>query len=120
MSGLTIKSFGTPDEVRPFTGMGHADVVNLGPNIAMRGVFEPGWKWKEHVAPLAETHSCEAPHLLYCISGRMKIVMDDGAEGEIGPGDTARIEPGHDAWVVGDETCEVIDFGGFIDYAKKA
>jgi hypothetical protein len=49
----------------------------------------------------------------------MKIVMDDGSEGEIGAGDTARIEPEHDAWVVGDETCEIIDFGGFTGYAKK-
>jgi hypothetical protein len=118
MSGLNIKSFSAPDEVRPFVAMGHADVVDLGQCIAMRGVFEPGWKWKEHLGPLAETHTCQAPHLLYCVSGRMKVVMEDGTEGEFGAGDVARIEPGHDAWVVGEETCEVIDFGGFMDYAK--
>jgi hypothetical protein len=48
----------------------------------------------------------------------MKIVHDDGTEGEIGPGDVAAIQPGHDAWVVGDESCVSIDFGGYAQYAK--
>jgi hypothetical protein len=30
------------------------------------------------------------------LSGRMKVVMDDGTEGEAGPGDVVRIEPGDD------------------------
>jgi hypothetical protein len=29
------------------------------------------------------------------------------------------IPPGHDAWVVGNETVVVIDFQGFGNYAKK-
>ncbi|MGB0026127.1 MAG: hypothetical protein WBP64_04755 [Nitrososphaeraceae archaeon] len=35
----------------------------------------------------------------------MKVRMDDGTEVEAGPGDTAVIPPGHNAWVVGDEPC---------------
>jgi hypothetical protein len=27
--------------------------------------------------------------------------------------------PGHDAWVLGDEPCVVIDWQGFADYAKR-
>jgi hypothetical protein len=26
--------------------------------------------------------------------------------------------PGHDAWIVGDEPCVLIDWQGFADYAK--
>ena len=48
----------------------------------------------------------------------MKIVMDDGEEMEFGPGDFAIVPPGHDAWIVGDELCVVIDWQGFADYAK--
>jgi hypothetical protein len=55
----------------------------------------------------------------YCISGRMKVFMDDGSEGECGPGDVVAIPPGHDAEVVGDEPCVFIDFGEFGDYAKR-
>ena len=49
----------------------------------------------------------------------MKVVMNDATEGEIGPGDMAAIEPGHDAWVVGDEPCVAVDFGSISQYAKK-
>jgi hypothetical protein len=27
--------------------------------------------------------------------------------------------PGHDAWIVGDDPCVVIDWQGFADYAKR-
>jgi hypothetical protein len=40
----------------------------------------------------------------------MKVIMDDGTEGETGPGDTAIIPPGHNAWVVGTDPCVAIDF----------
>jgi hypothetical protein len=36
-------------------------------------------------------------------SGRLAIKHEDGTELEIGPGEAYVIEPGHDAWVVGDE-----------------
>jgi hypothetical protein len=35
---------------------------------------------------------------------------EDGSEGDVGPGDTYVIEPGHDAWVVGDETFVAYEF----------
>jgi uncharacterized cupin superfamily protein len=53
------------------------------------------------------------------ISGRIKIVMDDGSEEEFGPSDTAVIPPGHNAWVIGDEPVVAIDFTGLRDYAKE-
>ena len=36
-------------------------------------------------------------------SGRIGVQHEDGTEVEIGPGEAYVIEPGHDAWVVGDE-----------------
>ena len=43
-------------------------------------------------------------------SGRMHVIHDDGSEGEIGPGEAYVIEPGHDAWVVGDEPMVGFEF----------
>jgi uncharacterized cupin superfamily protein len=57
--------------------------------------------------------------MAYFVSGRMKAVMDDGQELEFGPGDVMWLPPGHDAWVVGDEQCVIVDFGGYGDYAKQ-
>jgi len=56
--------------------------------------FEPGWRWSEHVKPMAGTDSCQAAYVGFVISGRMKIVMDDGETAEIGPGDVMSAAPG--------------------------
>ena len=120
MAGIEVKNVNSPDEVRQFSGNGHANVLQLGGHPVLYGTFEPGWRWSENIKPLAGTDTCEATHLLYCISGRMKVVMDDGSEGEVGPGDVMSIAPGHDAWVVGDEACVAVDFGGYAQYAKPS
>jgi hypothetical protein len=117
---MESRSFDSPEEVRPFTDKGAAEVVTLAGSTVLKGRFEPGWRWSEHVRPIAGTDSCQSPHLLYVLSGRMHMRMDDGAEGEVGPNEAVRIEPGHDAWVVGDEACVVVDFGASPSYARPA
>jgi len=121
MAGLAVKNFDSPDEVRPFEGKGEGRVVDVDGHVVGKGVFEPGWRWSNNVKPIANTDSCQAPHLVYCVSGRMTVRMDDGTELEIGPGDAASIAPGHDAWVdEGGEPCVMIDFGGFSKYAQRS
>jgi hypothetical protein len=117
-SKLVVKRGKTPDETRPFAAHGHAEMSKIGDASVLRGVFEPGWKWSADVAPIAGTKSCQAPHLGYVLSGRMRIRTDDGAEDEVGPGDFFRVAPGHDAWVIGNEACVMVDFGGYEQYAK--
>jgi Cupin domain len=117
---LEIKSFDSPDETRPFADKGSAAAVSLASGTALKGTFEPGWRWSEHVKPLAGTDSCQTTHLGYVLSGRMHVVMNDGTEGECGPGDAVSIPPGHDAWTVGDEPCVLVDFGQVGDYAKRS
>jgi mannose-6-phosphate isomerase-like protein (cupin superfamily) len=121
VAGLEAKNVDSPDETRMFAAHGHIDVVNVGGVAAMRGVFEPGWKWSVDVKPIAKTDSCQATHMGYVISGRMKVVMDDGTEAEAAPGDVVHIAPGHDAWIVGSESCVMIDFGANVgQYAKPS
>jgi hypothetical protein len=45
--------------------------------------------------------------------------MNDGSEQDIGPGMVAAIPPGHDAEVLGDETCVMLDFGEVAEYARR-
>lgn len=118
MATLEAKSIDKPDERRDFPG-GHLDMVTLGGKPVGRATFEPGWRWSESVKPIAGTESCEFFHSGYLLSGRMHVRMNDGTELEVGPGDAVVIPPGHDAWIVGDATCVMIDFGGdAADYAK--
>lgn len=111
------KSLAQPDDKRSFD-KGRVELVTMGDVTFGRATLEPGWKWSTCVKPLVQTKSCEAPHLQYHISGRLHVVMDDGAEQEFGPGDVSLIPPGHDAWVVGQESVVVIDISGMRDYAK--
>jgi Cupin domain len=117
MAGIETKSFESPDETRNFHAHGHAEVVEINGKTVLRSEFEPGWNWKEDIGPIAGTDTCQTHHFGYCVSGRMKVVMDDGTEMEMGPGDLVEIQPGHDAQVVGDETCVFIDFGDVSKYA---
>jgi EutQ-like cupin domain len=114
-----VKNFDSPDETRPFEGKGQAEIVNIADGVVGKGVFEPGWKWSENVKPIAQTDSCQAHHIGYCISGAMTVHMDDGTTFEIAAGDVFDIPPGHDAEITGDEACVQLDWGGFAKYAKR-
>ena len=116
---IEVKNFDAPDEARPFESHGHVKLVNVGGREIGYAVFEPGWTWRDHVKPLSGTQSCEFPHFLYVISGRMRIVMDDGTEVELRAGDVAKIPPGHDGEVIGDKPCITVDLAeDDADYAK--
>ena len=120
MAGIEIRRFEAPDETRPFEAHGRVELVTIGGREIGRGTFEPGWRWSQDVKPIAQTDSCEFAHLGYVVSGRMRVLMDDGSEGTIGPGDVFAIAPGHDAEVVGDEPCVMIDVGEEdAEYAKR-
>ena len=116
---LEAKSLDTPDEKRSFEH-GDMHVVTVAGATIGRAVFNPGWKWSHDVKPIAGTESCEAPHTGYVISGHLHVKMDDGTEAEAGPGDAFVISPGHDAWVVGDEPCTMLDWSGSANYAKPS
>lgn len=121
MAGAEKKDFGQADETRQFQGdKGRVELVNIGGGVVGKATFEPGWKWSEHVKPIAGTDSCQAAHLAYVVSGRQVVKMDDGTETEVGPGDLVHIPAGHDGWVVGDEPCVLIDFAGMANYAKPS
>jgi hypothetical protein len=49
-------------------------------------------------------------HLGVVLSGRLHVVHTDGSETDLGPGDIYNIEPGHDAWVVGEEPAVGVEF----------
>ena len=109
-NGMQKKNIDTsPDETRTFEH-GELKTATVGDFKVARMSLEPGWKWSENIKPIAGTDSCQVEHNGLLLSGRIKVVMDDGSEMEIGPGDTYVIPPGHDAWVVSDEPASGIEF----------
>ena len=111
------KNFGAADETRSFD-YGRVDLLNIAGSEIGRLTLEPGWKWSDHVKPMAGTDLCEAPHFQYHVSGVLHVVMADGTEFDAHPGDVTALPHGHDAWVVGDEPAVVVDWWGASDYAR--
>jgi hypothetical protein len=102
MAGVEARGFESPDETRT-PEKTRVDVVRMTGTTAARFTFEPGWRWSECVKPVAGTDSCQARHVGVVHTGRLGVRHDDGSEVELAPGDAYVIEPGHDAWVIGDE-----------------
>ncbi|MEP7179274.1 MAG: nuclear transport factor 2 family protein [Pseudonocardiales bacterium] len=109
MAEVLISNLERDGETRPFAAHGHAVVGSAGGEAVLRGVFEPGWRWSADIAPIAGTATCQTRHLGYVLSGRMQIKLEDGREAVIEAGDLFDLPAGHDAWVLGDEPCVMID-----------
>jgi hypothetical protein len=117
MSVAEHKRFANPDETRTFE-RGKLELVEIGGATIGRLTLQPGWRWSQHVKPIAGTDWCEAPHFQYQVSGRLHIQMADGRELESGPGDVTALPQGHDAWVEGDEPVVLVDWWGASNYAR--
>lgn len=111
-------SIDSATEVRDFP-KGRVEVVTVGTCTLSRSTMQPGWRWSECVKPIAGTASCQVQHDGYAISGALRVRLDDRSEIDVAPGDAYSIAPGHDAWVVGDEPCVVVDFGMSPTYASS-
>lgn len=104
----------TPEKTR-------VETLNVGSTKVARLTAQPGWVWKECIAPVAGTDSCQAHHLGVVQSGTLFVQHDDGSEETITTGDVYECKPGHQAQVVGEEPCVMIEFDSSTasDYAKE-
>jgi hypothetical protein len=103
MAGVEARDFSAPDETRA-PDKTTVEIVRMGGTSASRLTLEPGWKWSDCVKPVVGTDSCQMHHVGVVQSGTMHVVHDDGTEQDIAAGQAYVIAPGHDAWVVGDES----------------
>jgi uncharacterized cupin superfamily protein len=117
MSGVEASSLDTPQETRSFP-YGEVQLATVGGTTVGRFRFQPGWRWSTSVKPIVGTDRCEAHHVGFVVAGRMRVVDDAGTETEIAAGDAYDIAPGHDAWILGEETFVGLEFASAAGYAK--
>jgi class 3 adenylate cyclase len=109
MTRLQTRSFDDPDETRTVP---RADLrlVNLDEVAVGLAVWQPGWRWSTDLRPIVGTDWCENHHLGYAISGTLAVVTEDGERIDVHGGSVYEIPPRHDAWVVGDDPFETVEW----------
>jgi class 3 adenylate cyclase len=106
-----IRTFTDPDELIELDLVRSA-VVSVGGIAVAHSVHQPGWRWSTHVRGLVKTQWCQVHHVGVLIRGRLHVVLQDGTEIDVAPLSLLDIPAGHDAWVVGDEPVETIEWTG--------
>lgn len=110
---VEVRNFRKPDDRLDFRDHGSIDILKLSDGtFGMLATLKPGWKWSVDEKPLlGNPASCPMSHTGYCVSGEVIIrIPETGQESRITRGDFFAIPPGHDAYVPGDKTCELILF----------
>ncbi|HLF71404.1 MAG TPA: cupin domain-containing protein [Dehalococcoidia bacterium] len=117
MPDFEHKNLATPDETRtpPHAKL---EIVNLAGGVVARATYAPGWRWSNDIKPIAGTDWCEVDHAGYIVSGRIHIKMAGGEELECGAGEIVTLTGQHDAWVIGNEPCVMIDWGAVANFGK--
>src|SRR5256885_5262432 len=80
-----IKLFENPDEVRTFE-KGRFELIKIGGMTIGRATYEPGWKWSQHIAPVAGTSLCQGDHIGVVISGQAACALVVGRSSIMQPG----------------------------------
>jgi hypothetical protein len=118
--GITQRSFGKPDNERDFPN-GHSAFVDVGDSTVARTTMQPGWKWSKDIKPIVKTESCQMLHTGVALAGHLRVEHTDGSTADLKEGDAYIVEPGHDAWVVGDQPFTSLDWAPRAgDFAKPA
>jgi hypothetical protein len=77
-----------------------------------RLIYPPGFRWSTHMRPVSGTKFCQHAHVGFLARGQVSGEYADGCRFEFVAPQVVVVEPGHDAWVVGDEAAVLIQFDG--------
>jgi quercetin dioxygenase-like cupin family protein len=113
---VILKRFDAPDEVREMV-KGRFEIVRIGGVTIGRAIYQPGWRWSEHVGPRVGASRCTVEHVGLVLAGTATAAFADGRVIELHAGEVFYIpaEP-HDSWVVGDEPYVSLHFLGAEKY----
>ena len=92
MSQVDIRRLDAAEEIRKFEH-GSFGLVNLGGMTIGRATYEPGWRWSEHVGG-GRTRAARSSTSAWWCQGRAAVLMDDGSEVVMEPGDLFYVPAG--------------------------
>ncbi len=86
------------------------DILRAANGRVKRVVYPPGFRWSAHMKPAVGTALCMHAHVGFLALGHVRGEYADGCAFELRAPAAIVVEPGHDAWVVGDEAAVLIQF----------
>ena len=86
------------------------DIARAGAGRVKRVVYPPGFRWSAKMKAIVGGDLCMHAHVGFLARGQVHIQYADGCALEFTAPQVVAIEPGHDAWVVGDEPVVLIEF----------
>ena len=95
------------------------DVVPAGNGRVKRAIYPPGFRWSERMRPVVGTELCMHAHVGFLAQGAIAGRYADGCEFAYAAPAVVVLEPGHDAWVEGDEAAVLIQFDAAGDTAER-
>jgi hypothetical protein len=101
----------------PVNGAEHHEVAGVRIDVAPAGagrikrvIYPVGFRWSRDMRPISRTERCMFAHVGFLLQGQVHVEYPDGCTVEFVAPQVVTIEPGHDAWVVGDEPAVLVEF----------
>jgi hypothetical protein len=91
------------------------DAVRVGEARVKRSVYPRGFRWSKDMRPEVGSDRCRFAHVGFLARGAIAGEYADGCTFEFRAPAAVVIEPGHDAWVVGDEDAVLIE----VDFERE-
>jgi hypothetical protein len=91
------------------------DAVRAGGARVKRVIYPPGYRWSTHLKSVVGTPLCMHAHVGFLARGHVEGEYGDGCRFEYEAPQIVAVEPGHDAWVVGDGPAVLIE----VDFDKE-
>jgi hypothetical protein len=86
------------------------DIARAGAGRVKRVVYPSGFRWSAQMKAIVGGDLCMHAHVGFLARGQVHIQYSDGCVLEFAAPHVVAIEPGHDAWVVGEEPAILIEF----------
>ena len=86
------------------------EIVKVGNGRVKRAIYPPGFRWSTHMRPTVRASTACTPTSASSRAAASRASTTDGCTFDFVAPQVVTIEPGHDAWVVGDEEAVLIQF----------
>jgi hypothetical protein len=95
------------------------DEVPAGIGRVKRVIYPAGWRWSDEMSEITGTATCRHAHVGFMVQGSMVVRFEDGCEVTYTAPSAVIVEPGHDAWVVGDEDVVLVQVDAGPDTVER-